>query len=141
MQWYSAKLCFVVLLETTGSEEISESIYLLRRDSFDAAFIRALKIGHGAETEYLGGTGEREPKCITNSCRWEKVSTTASTKCLSRKDRSLTKPESDREIKKLPLSPGVRDGVRGRPSRLHPPPSPGSPLWVEPPSPAVWERA
>jgi hypothetical protein len=56
--WYSAKLRFVVLLETTGSEHVSESLYLLRSDSFEAAFLRALEIGRASETEYLGGTGE-----------------------------------------------------------------------------------
>ena len=36
--WYAAKLRFVVLLETTGGEEANDSIYLLRSDSFEAAF-------------------------------------------------------------------------------------------------------
>lgn len=57
--WYAAKLRFIVLLEMTGSEDASDSIYLLRSDSFEAAFARALKIGYDAETEYIGGTGER----------------------------------------------------------------------------------
>jgi len=57
--WYAAKLRFVILLETTGSEDASDSIYLLRSHSLDAAFARALEIGRAAESEYLGGTGER----------------------------------------------------------------------------------
>jgi hypothetical protein len=57
--WYAAKLRFVILLETTGSEDAIDSIYLLRSHSFEAAFTRALEIGRAAETEYLGGTGER----------------------------------------------------------------------------------
>jgi len=57
--WYAAKLRFVVLLETTGAEDASDSIFLLRCDSFETAFARALQIGRAAETEYLGGTGER----------------------------------------------------------------------------------
>jgi hypothetical protein len=57
--WYSAKLRFVVLLETTGAEDGEDSIYLLRSDSFEGAFARALEIGRKAEHEYLGGTGEQ----------------------------------------------------------------------------------
>jgi len=57
--WYAAKLRFIVLLETTGSEHVDDSIYLLRSDSFEAAFARAIEIGRAAETEYVGGTGER----------------------------------------------------------------------------------
>lgn len=57
--WYAAKLRFVVLLETTGAEDGEDSTYLLRSDSFEAAFARALELGRAAETEYLGGTGER----------------------------------------------------------------------------------
>lgn len=47
------------MLETTGSEDASDLIYLLRSGSFEAAFTRALEIGRAAETEYLGGTGEQ----------------------------------------------------------------------------------
>lgn len=43
--WYAVKLRFIVLLETTGSEEANDSICLLRGDSFAAAFARALRIG------------------------------------------------------------------------------------------------
>lgn len=57
--WYSAKLRFVVLLEKSGAVHGDDSIYLLRSDSFDAAFARALEIGRRAEHEYLGGTGEQ----------------------------------------------------------------------------------
>jgi hypothetical protein len=57
--WYAAKLRFIILLETTGSEDAIDSIYLLRSNSFEAAFARALEIGRAAETEHLGGTGER----------------------------------------------------------------------------------
>jgi Domain of unknown function (DUF4288) len=59
LSWYAAKLRFVVLLEKTGSEDANDSIVLLRSASFDAAFTRALEIGHAAEQEYIGGTGER----------------------------------------------------------------------------------
>ena len=58
LSWYAAKLRFVVLLESTGSEDASNSVFLLRSDSFEAAFARALAIGRAAEHEYLGGTGE-----------------------------------------------------------------------------------
>jgi hypothetical protein len=57
--WYAVKLRFVILLETTGGEDVNESLYLLRSDGFENAFLRALEIGRSAETEYLGGTGER----------------------------------------------------------------------------------
>lgn len=57
--WYVAKLRFVILLEMTGSEDANDSIYLFRSDGFEAAFARALEIGRAAESEYLGGTGER----------------------------------------------------------------------------------
>lgn len=57
--WYAAKLRFVVLLETTGSENASDSVFLLRSDSFESAFTRALELGRAEETEYVGGTGER----------------------------------------------------------------------------------
>jgi len=57
--WYAAKLRFIVLLEKTGSEHVEDSLFLLRSDSFEAAFARALEIGRVAEREYVGGTGER----------------------------------------------------------------------------------
>lgn len=53
--WYSTKLRFLVLLETTGAEHGEDSIHLLRSDSFEAAHARALEIGRRAEHEYLGG--------------------------------------------------------------------------------------
>lgn len=59
LSWYAAKLRFVVLLETTGAEHGENSIFLMRSDSFDAAFARALQIGRRAEHEYLGATGEQ----------------------------------------------------------------------------------
>lgn len=103
--WYAAKLRFVVLLETTGGEEANDSIYLLRSDSFEAAFGRAIELGRAAETEYIGGTGERVrwrlkeivtldvlqapeldgSRSIPNSFRSAMASTMASTRCFSRK--------------------------------------------------------
>jgi hypothetical protein len=56
--WYSAKLRFVLLVETTGGVEISDSIYMLRSGSFESAFTRFLAIGHDAEQEYLNGAGK-----------------------------------------------------------------------------------
>jgi hypothetical protein len=49
----------VILLETTGGSSVSESIIVFRSSSFEAAFPRAIEIGHQHETEYIGGTGER----------------------------------------------------------------------------------
>jgi hypothetical protein len=57
--WYSAKLRFVVLLETAGAVHCEDSIYLLRSDSVESAQARALEIGRRAEHEYLGATGEQ----------------------------------------------------------------------------------
>jgi hypothetical protein len=57
--WYSAKLRFVILIENTGSEHFSDSVFLLRSIAFGAAFSRALEIGRREEHEYLNGEGER----------------------------------------------------------------------------------
>src|SRR5579884_2584074 len=56
--WYVAKLRFLVLLESMGSEQAEESIFLFRSGDFAAAFARALELGRAAETQYVGGTGE-----------------------------------------------------------------------------------
>lgn len=57
--WFAAKLRFLVLIETTGSEHADDCIYLFRTESFESAFKRALELGRAAETDYIGGTGER----------------------------------------------------------------------------------
>jgi|ERR1051326_862572 len=117
--WYAAKLRFVVLLETTGSENASDSVFLLRSDSFESAFTRALELGRAEETEYVGGTGERVrwrlkeivsldvlkateldgSRFIPSSNRSKTTSATASSTCFSRRPRNLTRPASSEKSK------------------------------------------
>jgi hypothetical protein len=56
--WYSAKLRFAIMIAGKGSNHLTDSVYLFRAASFDAAFKRALAIGRKAETRYKNAYGE-----------------------------------------------------------------------------------
>lgn len=55
--WYSARLRFAILTDREGLERYFDSVMLLRAESRDAAFARALELGREREQHYRNEEG------------------------------------------------------------------------------------
>lgn len=59
IQWFSARVRLVCLMEGSGADRFQDSVIVFRARDFRDAFQRALTIGHDREETYLNGHGER----------------------------------------------------------------------------------
>src|SRR6058998_2570134 len=57
--WFRARLRFAVLIQQTGLQGYSDSVFVFRSADFDSAFLRALQMGREHEEEYTNGDGDR----------------------------------------------------------------------------------
>jgi hypothetical protein len=58
LDWYSAQLRFVVMVESIGGDFFNDQVYLFKAKDFPDALERALSIGRAAEREYRNSNGE-----------------------------------------------------------------------------------
>ena len=56
--WFSASLRLVVLIESAGAADVVTSVVVFQADDWSSAHERALELGRGQESSYIGGTGE-----------------------------------------------------------------------------------
>src|SRR4028118_2369956 len=52
VQWFSAKLELMTLVESRGATSAGSSVVIFRATDFDQAFVRALNIGRSMENRY-----------------------------------------------------------------------------------------
>ncbi|MEA1675400.1 DUF4288 domain-containing protein [Nitrospirillum sp. BR 11163] len=58
-RWFSVKLRFAIMVEPIGASTMNDCLFLLKANDFDSAFKKAIKIGVGAQKDYLNALGQK----------------------------------------------------------------------------------
>lgn len=57
LKWFSTKLRFAIMADPIGADTLNDCLFILKATDFEAAFERAISIGHASEKEYRNSEG------------------------------------------------------------------------------------